>query len=90
MNQLGTMTVNRLHNTPGAIVILAGGINDCTFKKSLIRKFLFTLIKVSDMSEHMMGHIENIDWLILDVPFEARVVTGGLLFLCKDHSTQKL
>ena len=34
----------------------------------------------SDMSEHMMGHIENIDRLILDVPFEARVVTGGLLF----------
>ena len=42
LNQLGTMTVNRLHNTPGAIVIVAGAINDCTFKKSLIRKFLFT------------------------------------------------
>ena len=73
LNQLGTMTVNRLHNTPGAAVMIAGGINDCSFKNTLTGKYLFTFENANDMVYHIMNHIEIIDSLIRRVHSEPKV-----------------
>ena len=43
LNRLGTMTANRLRNTPGAAVIVVGGINNCTTKNTQTGKYKFTL-----------------------------------------------
>ena len=79
MNELGTMTVNRLHNTPGAAVSIAGGINDCTFRNVQTGKYKFTFEKANSMVDHIMNHIEGIDRLVRNVHTEAKVTYCDLI-----------
>ena len=79
LNQLGTMSINRLHNTPAAAVIVAGGINDCSFKNIKTGKYTFTFASENEMVKHILSHIEGIDQLIRRVHPEATVAYCDLI-----------
>ena len=46
LNQLGTLAINRLHNTKNTSVIIEGGINNCTFKDIQSGKYYFKFISL--------------------------------------------
>ena len=61
LNRLSTNAINCIHDYNQAKVIIAGGINNCTFKDHTSGKFKFIFNNVEEMTEHIMYDFESID-----------------------------
>ena len=73
LNQLGTLAINRLHNTKNTSVIIAGGINNCTFKDIQSGKYYFNFQSEVEMTSHLMAEFNSVDNLIRSIHGNVRV-----------------
>ena len=56
--------LNRLHNTKNTCVIIAGGINNCTFKDLQSGKYYFNFNSEAEMTSHLVAEFENVEAFI--------------------------
>ena len=73
LNRLATNTINCIHASKQTKVIIAGGINNCTFKDHQSGKFKFIFQSVEEMTEHIMYQFENADQQIRKIHSSAVV-----------------
>ena len=79
LQQLCTNTINCLHRHREAFVIIAGGINDCTFKDMTTGKYMYNFTCSDNMVKHVMGQLEDIDKRIRDIHPTAKIAYSDII-----------
>ena len=73
LQQLCTSAINCLHRNGEAFIIIAGGINDCTFKDIDSGKYMYNFANSDEMVKHVLGQLEDIDKRIRAIYPKAKV-----------------
>ena len=83
LNRLTNNTINCIHATQ-AKVIIAGGINNCTFKDHHTGNYKFIFHDEKEMTDHIMYQFESIDQQIRRV--HPTAVVAYCDYIGMDHS----
>ena len=79
LQQLCTSAINCLHRNSEAFVIIAGGINGCTFKDTTTGKYKNIFTCSEDMVNDVMGQYDDIDKRIRDIHHNAKVAYSDII-----------